>query len=362
MKQIKFYALLLLALTLLSSCNAERIAVPERIQAFCIDFNWSGKGEFSMSMPEDYNIATAQSQYKWHEEHGVNTIQSFCVSHNGYAWYDSKIAPKVPGLKGNFLKELVDLGHKNNKLVMGYFSPAANLYWKQNNPTEVYDDNAMFHVVYTKKYLKYLDAVIREAIQVTGIDGFMIDAVFATPGYANKKVKWLDCEKEMYTELFNKPFPGVENISAAIEEEYLRRSLSRCWEVIYTATKETDPNCIIWVTAHDLQTPQLQGTKLLKQVDWLMNESFEPEKIKQVKTLVGKDTRLIQCVVGWGAQHDAKALFEDDDFKDMGFYGFAWPDIKTAFPPTLETAGDNERFIGNAKNIEEMSKFYLSKD
>lgn len=359
MKDINFFTLLILGTTLFSSCGSKRVPVPERIQAFCVDFNWSGRSEFGFSMPEDYNMAEPQSQYEWYAKHGVNVIQSFCVSHCGYAWYDSEIAPKVPGLKGNFLKELVELGHKNNQLVMGYFSPSANIYWKQNNPEEVYDDVSMFHVVFTKKYLKYLDAVIREAIEMTGIDGFMIDAFFAAPGYAALKVRWLECEKVIYTELFNAPFPGVENITPEIEEEFLRRSMMRCWDVIYKAAKETDPDCIIWATSHDLQTPQLQGTSLLKQVDWLMNENFDPVKLKQVKELVGEHTRLIQCVVGWGAQHNAKALFEDEDFKDMGFYGFAWPDLKTAFPPTLETAGDNSRFIGNAKNIEEMAKFYL---
>lgn len=351
--------LLIILTTLLISCNSHRPPVPERIKAFCIDFNWSGRDEFGFAKPEDYNVADAITQYEWYKEHGVNTIQSFCVSHNGYAWYDSKIAPKVPGLKGNFLKELVDLGHKDNKLVMGYFSPAANLHWKRSHPDQVYKDCSMFHVIYTKEYLKYLDAVIREAVTTTGIDGFMIDAIFAAPGYTNLKVEWFECEKEMYQELFNAPFPGVENITPQIEEEFQRRSLSRCWDVIYTAAKQSDPECIIWVTAHDLQTPQLQGTKLLKEADWLMNESFEPEKIKHVRSLVGEQTRLIQCVVGWGDSHNAKALFNDENLKDLGFYGFAWADLKTATPPTLETAGDNERFIGNAKNIEEMAKFYL---
>ncbi len=88
----------------------------ERIQAFCIDFNWSGKGWKDFSRPMDYNSAVAQEHLNWYKEHGVNTIQSFCVSHNGYAWYDSEIAPKVPGLKSNFLKELVELGHANDML------------------------------------------------------------------------------------------------------------------------------------------------------------------------------------------------------------------------------------------------------
>ncbi len=330
----------------------------ERIQSFCIDFNWSGKGWGGFSMPSDFSSADPKVHYDWYVANGVNAIQSFCVSHNGYAWYDSKVAPKVPGLKSNFLKELVELGHKDGRLVMGYFSPAANNYWREQNPEECYHDNTMFHVVYTKKYLDYLGASIRDAVQSTGIDGFMLDAIFAAPGYADRRVKWLECEKEMYVELIGEEFPGVEAITPEMEEEFLRRSLTRCWDTIYNAAKGVDPNIIIWVTAHDILTPQMQGTTLLKEVDWLMNESADPEKIRAIRAAVGSQTRLIQCVVGWGEEHNASSLFEQEGFEDMGFYGFAWPDSLTTLPYTLESAGDNSRYVGNAKNIEAMRQFY----
>ena len=88
--------------------NAQKTA-DEPIQAFCIDFNWSGKGYAGLSLPEDYSQADPKEHFEWYKAHGVNTIQSFCVSHNGYAWYDSDIVPKVPGLRSNFLKDLVDM-------------------------------------------------------------------------------------------------------------------------------------------------------------------------------------------------------------------------------------------------------------
>lgn len=39
-------------------------------------------------------------------------------------WYDSDIVPKVPGLRSNFLKDLVDMGHREGMKVMGYFHRA----------------------------------------------------------------------------------------------------------------------------------------------------------------------------------------------------------------------------------------------
>lgn len=139
--------------------NAQKTA-DEPIQAFCIDFNWSGKGYAGLSLPEDYSQADPKEHFEWYKAHGVNTIQSFCVSHNGYAWYDSDIVPKVPGLRSNFLKDLVDMGHREGMKVMGYFSPGTNVRWMKEHPDEVYDNQTMFHIVYTSEYLTYLGNVI----------------------------------------------------------------------------------------------------------------------------------------------------------------------------------------------------------
>ena len=177
--------------------NAQKPA-DEPIQAFCIDFNWSGKGYAGLSLPEDYSQADPKEHFEWYKAHGVNTIQSFCVSHNGYAWYDSDIVPKVPGLRSNFLKDLVDMGHREGMKVMGYFSPDTNVRWMKEHPDEVYDNQTMFHIVYTSEYLTYLGNVIYEAVSKTGIDGFMIDALFTAPRDSAEAMKWMPCERQIY--------------------------------------------------------------------------------------------------------------------------------------------------------------------
>lgn len=337
---------------------AEKNSDNERIQAFCIDFNWSGKGYASLSLPNDFSDADPQEHIKWYKEHGVNTIQTFCVSHNGYAWYDSKIAPKVVGLKTNFLKELVELGHSEGMKVMGYFSPGTNVYWLENHPDEIYDNNTMFHIIYTKKYLDYLGSVIYEAVKESGIDGFMIDAIFTAPFYDGEKMKWAECEKQMYEELFNEPFIGVENITKEIEIEFKRKSVERCWDTIYNSAKKANPECVIWLTCHDLTAYQIApDSKIFKQVDWLMNENSDGEYLQKVKSMVGDHTKLIQCITGW-AEHDSEQLFNREDMKDVGFYGFAWPDSLTTLPYTLESAANDPRFKRNAENILKMKEEY----
>ena len=208
--------------------NAQKTA-DEPIQAFCIDFNWSGKGYAGLSLPEDYSQADPKEHFEWYKAHGVNTIQSFCVSHNGYAWYDSDIVPKVPGLRSNFLKDLVDMGHREGMKVMGYFSPGTNVRWMKEHPDEVYDNQTMFHIVYTSEYLTYLGNVIYEAVSKTGIDGFMIDALFTAPRDSAEAMKWMPCERQIYEELFGEPFPGKEHITDEQVLEYKRRSTERCW-------------------------------------------------------------------------------------------------------------------------------------
>lgn len=346
--------------SLLAACSSTQ-SKPEPempIQAFCIDFNWSGKGYASLSRPGDFSSADPKVHYEWYKAHGVNTIQSFCVSHNGYAWYDSEIAPKVPGLKSNFLKELVEMGHKDGRRVMGYFSPGTNVRWLEEHPDEVYDNGSMFHIVYTSEYLDYLGKVIYEAVSKTGIDGFMIDALFTAPRDSSEKMKWMPCEQEIYAELFGEPFPGVEKMTYERELEYKRRSVERCWNTIYTSAKKANPDCIVWLTCHELTHPQIRpGSQIFKQADWLMSENSDPKYLQLVRDAVGPHTQLIQCISGWES-HNAKSLMQGKEGVKMGWYGFAWPDSVTTLPYTVESAKDNARYRQNALNIEEMAKFY----
>ena len=46
---------------------------------------------------------------------GNNVIQTFCVSCNGYAWYKNGVVPEQPGLKHDFLREVVRLGHAEKR-------------------------------------------------------------------------------------------------------------------------------------------------------------------------------------------------------------------------------------------------------
>jgi len=320
----------------------------ERIKAFCIDFNWGPSG---FAPPGMYTNASARKHLAWYRAMGVNTIQTFCVSCPGYAWYHSEAAPAQPGMQGEFLKEITELGHAAGMRVMGYFCIGANAYWSATRPEWSHPMPDCIAIPFTTEYLDYLGKVIPEAVKRTGIDGFMIDWVFnASHFYPNKTYRWLDCEKTMHQELFGEPFPGDEAMNGERVNEFNRRALDRCWERIRTTAKSAKPDCIIWLSCYDLQHPQVAGSRMLREVDWVMNEHPDPAKLDLARKAVGPNVKLIQCICGWGDQHNAAAIAGDPRFRDIGLYGFARPDEKTTLPP--------EDGSGNARNIAAMRKAF----
>jgi len=341
----------MIAVLTLAQPAAGAPAEPGRIKAFCVDFNWGPDG---FAPPGMYTKASAKEHVEWYRKLGVNTIQTFCVSCPGYAWYRSEIAPVQPGMQGDFLKEITDLGHAAGMKVMGYFCIGANTHWNEKHPDLSHPLPSSIAIPFTTEYLDYLDKVISEALKKTGIDGFMIDWVFnASHFYPDKKYQWLECEKKMYQELFNQPFPGDAAMDAAKTNEFNRRALERCWERIHKATKAAKPGCVIWLSCYDLQHPQVIGSKMLQEIDWLMNEHPDPAKLEAARAAVGPQTKLIQCICGWGDQHDAAKIIADPKFAGVGLYGFARPDPNTTLPPE-----DNS---GNARNIAAMRAAFTAR-
>lgn len=130
--------------------SAERVAKPARretIKAYCLDFNWAGRRGFAD--PGTWKDADPKAHVAWHKAMGGNVIQTFCVSSNGWAWYQGGPVPEQPGLKHDFLREVVKLGHEEGMLVMGYFCIAANTRWGRENPELSYGTPSTYHIPYT---------------------------------------------------------------------------------------------------------------------------------------------------------------------------------------------------------------------
>jgi len=307
-----------------------------RIQAFCVDFNWGPGGPNGFPAPGTFAQADPEAHYRWYRDLGVNVIQTFCVSCNGYAWYQgSAVAPVQPGLKHDFLTTITRLAHQDGLRVMGYFCLGANTCWAQRHPDETYGAPSAIHIPFTTRYLDYLEGCIKDVLLKTGIDGFMIDWAFSPPLLMEEKeVRWLPCEQQMYAELFGRPFPGKDQVDDRETLEFQRRALERCWRRVRTAARSARPDCIIWLSCFDLSHPQVVGTDLLREVDWVMNETPTPEKLDATRQRVGPHTQLIQCVSGGSTDYNASKVLDNPRYRDVGLYGFApWPDPVTTLPP-----------------------------
>jgi hypothetical protein len=329
------------------------------IKAFCIDFNWGEGGPNGFARPGLWADASPEEHVAWYAALGCNVIQTFAVSCNGYAWYKAGLVPPQPGLKHDFLTDTVKLGHSQGMKVMGYFCVGANTLWGQTHTNLSYGAPSSPHIPFTTEYLDYLCASIEDALQRTGMDGFMIDWVWNPGDLDGGRLRWLDCEQQMYRELLGEAFPGKDKITQERELEFRRRAIDRCWERIRTASKRAKPDCVIWLSCCNVSAPVVVNSRLFKEVDWLMNEATDPKSLEQVEAMKGPHTRLVQCVVGWGDAHDARRILLAGTGRSLGIYGFAKPGPNSLPLPVAEYRSRSiASFQGNDRNIAVLARAF----
>ena len=140
--------------------------------------------------------------------------------------------------------------------------------------------------------------------------------------------------------------------------EFHRRAVDRCWDRIRKATKAADPDCIIWLSSHKLSHPQMVDSRMLREVDWLMNEAGDMESVAAVRDMVGEDTRLITCLANWNNQ-DPLDIVPEALEAGVGLYGFCSPGPNSLLPPVstyLDSPLDSLR--GDDKNIAVLARVY----
>lgn len=344
-------AILSMASLARSAEEPARPAPPETIKSYCLDFNWAFRNGFAA--PGTFKDADPKAQVAWHKAIGSNVIQTFCVSHNGYAWYRNDVTPVQPGLKHDFLREVVKLGHEEGMLVMGYFSIAANKRWGEENPELSYGSPSTYHLPYTDEYLAYLSAAIGDAVKRTGIDGFMIDWIWQ-PKRESTGGKWIEAEKKLYQQLMGEPFPGEDKLTRKQDLKYSRKAIDRCWKTI---RKAANPDCIIWLTSNNLMHPHVLDSDMYRQADWLMGETGDIETIEQVRKMIGKHTRLITCMARWNGQDPTQAV-PDAVKAGVGLYGFSRPREGGTIPLDRILSCQVNELADDAQNIAVLARAY----
>jgi hypothetical protein len=334
----------------------------EPIKAFCIDFNWGEGGVAGFAKPGLWADASPQEHVAWYGALGCNVIQTFAVSCNGYAWYKGGQLPPQPGLKYDFLPEVVRLGHAKGMKVMGYFCAGANIRWSQMHPDLSYGVGGQT-IPMTEAYLDYLGGAVEEALTRSGMDGFMVDWLFNPPDAARQAAnagEWLACDKALFEQLLGKPFPADGRISAAERQSYETKAIERCWRRIHDTAKRVKPDCVIWLSNHDpLNAPGLKGTSVLKEVDWMMDEAGRPEVMRQLAPRLGAHTQQLLCLVGWGDRHDARRILSEVANAGYGIYGFTKPGANSLPLPVAEYRRRSmASFQGNDRNIAVLARYF----
>lgn len=344
----------------ITGCNKPKDHALEPIKAFSIDFNWGEGGPNAFPAPGLCADANPEEHIRWYQDMGCNMIQTFAVSCNGYAWYKNGVIPEQPGLKYDFLTDMVKLGHERNIKVFGYFCVGANTKWGLDHPDLSYGIPSDPHIPFTTQYLDYLCAAIQDALNKTKMDGFMLDWIW-NPGATMEPyppLKWLDCEQEMFAELMDKPFPGKEKITPEIETEFRRKSIARCWKRIYETAKKENPKCLIWVTCCQMSSNDLVDSDIFKEADILMNEEGNVANVESIRNRVGEHTRLLTCLALWNKQDPAVIILQAMK-ANIGLYGFTKPHQNSLLPP-IDTylAKPVDEFKGDDRNIAFFSRIF----
>lgn len=318
------------------------------IQAFCIDFNWDTKGP---ALPGLFAQADPAEHLRWYKELGANVLQTFCVSYNGHAWYaDSRVAPVLPGLQHDFLSEITTLAHREEMQVMGYFCLGANPVWEALHPEQFHGevDKNTSRTVLTDEYLDYFCSSVRDALEQTDVDGFMIDW-FNRP----QRGTWMECERKLFRELMGHSMTSQLPLDSAEAVEFDRRLLERAW-VRVRETVESTRKVIIWTNHpfHTADDPLWNGHQLLREVDWVLNEDPQVELLSWLEAQVGPHTKIIQNLCGW-KDHDA-SIGKQLNVEKLGLYGFAQADPVT----TLPSANYTPSCAANWKNIGIIRELY----
>lgn len=334
------------------------------IKAYNIDYNWDSPDRYinSFAAPGRWADADPAALMKWYEDMGCNVVHSFGVSCNGYAWYKGGNVPPQPGLKHNLLPEMVRIGNERGMKVFAYFCVGANTKWGLDNPELSYGTPSAPHIPFTREYIGYLCESIRQTMLIAKPHGIMLDWIWTPAGNSLNKaplpLKWLDCERKMYFELTGKKFPGKESITPSEEAEFRRLSIARLWKSVYKTIKETDPNCLIWITNENISSPDVANSEMFAQTDWLMNEHGDAAKTRAMRSMIKPGAKLITCLAAWN-KSDPFSTVSDALRSGVGLYGFARPSEGFSMKPvSYYLNADLSKLSGDELNIAVLARAF----
>jgi hypothetical protein len=93
-------------------------------------------------------------------------------------------------------------------------------------------------------------------------------------------------------------------------------------------------------------------------VDWLMNEAGDVATVQEVKSDIGPNTQLINCLANWN-QADPEAVVPASKAMGIGLYGFTKPTEQSLLPSIdLFLSRPVHEFKGDEKNIATFARVF----
>jgi hypothetical protein len=225
-----------------------------------------------------------------------------------------------------------------------------------------YGTPAWYHIPYTDLYLDFLVKQISESLIVSGMDGFMIDWFWPVPQSVRdqeNKGKWLETEKSLYQQLTGQVFPGEGNLTNDELFNYERKSLVRVWNEVYKAVKGINTEAKIWLSTNNITDQNFRNSVVYKEIDWIMDESGDPNALRSVLPELGAQTECILCLSWSGVP--AEKIIEDPKNANFGLYGFTSPGSQTISIPMCADVYLHhpiQYFTGVPQNVATLARYY----
>lgn len=320
------------------------------IKAFSIDLNSDALGQ--PSAPGLFAHVNAEEHVKWCRDLGANAIQTFCVSLNGYAWYRSKVAPVAPGMNGDFLNEQIELAHRQDMEVHGYFCLAGNAWYQCHNREETSSVDRRKAIPLTAKYVDYFCRMIEEAVRENDLDGILID------WFEEIEPIWIPAEKQLFTEIMGKAFPEKPLVDDRLDLKYdwfgelsapryfsedvildfRKRATLNAWNRISAVVRKANPACKLWLNVpfHEPEEPMWVDSPILKEVDMMLTERCDTRIADWLDRETGGKPVLVN--LGGLGKYSCSSW---EEIIDKGYHLFAFckADPLTTLPD-LERAGN----------------------
>ena len=143
-----------------------------------------------------------------------------------------------------------------------------------------------------------------------------------------------------------------------LEKEFRQKAIERFWRRLYNTAKETDPNCLIWVTCCQVSSSDLVGSSIFQEADIFMNEEGSISQLEEIRDIVGDHTRLLTCLALWNKQDPAEIIPQALK-ANVGIYGFTVPRVHSLLPPVSYFLSKQiDEFEGDYRNIAYLARIY----